>query len=151
MKNKNLNFIFIITGAFFILTSCLTVNAKKIMDPPYTPPVVESSYDAGEAEKAFNVYYSTSEIPVIDGQFDEWKGLVGVHTRRMVYGGLFNPENTAGVFILRTDGENLYLFAKITDDYTEGNTFSDAQAWRGCSIDYFFGSETCNHSASKNN
>lgn len=132
------------------LFSCLTANAKKIIEPPYRPPVVENAYDAGEVEKLAYVYYSDTDIPAIDGNFTEWRGLPGVHTRQMVYGGLFNPENTDGLFVLRTDGKKLYLYADILDDDPGVNTFPVPQAWRGDSIEFFFGTDTSSHSFYKN-
>ena len=57
-----------------LLSSCLTIHAKKIVEAPYLPP--EEAYaDAVEKEKNFKVYYSSTKAPVIDGYFKEWDGL----------------------------------------------------------------------------
>jgi len=127
-----------------LLTSCLTVNQKKIIEPPYTPPV-ESYADAGEKEKYFKVYYSSNEKPAIDGSFDDWKDYDGIKVRTMVYGGMFNPENTDGTFVVRADDSNIYLYADIKDDFPEVNKFPAPQAWRGDSIEFFFGTDTKYH------
>ena len=50
------------------------------------------------------VYFSKDKVPEIDGKFDDWAGLKGVYTRVMVYGGLFNAENSDAQFVVRTDG-----------------------------------------------
>lgn len=137
-------FLSAITVSTILFTSCLTVNQKKIIEPPYTPPAQQAA-DAGEKEKLFYVYYSSKDKPVIDGNFSEWEGLEGIHARRMVYGGLFNPEDTDGLFIVRADDQYLYLYAKIDDDDPEVNTFPAPQAWRGDSVEFFFGTDTGRH------
>lgn len=126
------------------LTSCLTVNAKKPIDPPYTPPKVEN-VAVGEKETLSKVYFSTSNFVRIDGVFDEWKNLEGVHTHEQVYGGLFDPKNADGFFVARTDGENLYIYADVTDNDAGVNTYEVPQAWRGDSIEFFFGTDTSKH------
>lgn len=142
-------FIGLLVGASVVLcASCLTMNEKKIIDPPWRPAQV----DAAEAELAkppigqvAPVYFSKSDVPSIDGDFAEWEGLEGVHTRVMVYGGLLNRVNTDGAFVLRTDGTTLYLFADIIDDDPGTNQLPAAQAWRGDSIEFFFGTDTSRH------
>ncbi len=131
-----------------MFTSCLTINAKKIVEAPYVPPKVEGA-DVGEVEKLSMVYYSTSSRPEIDGKFDEWKNLEGVHTRQQVYGGMFDPNNADGFFVSRTDGTKLYVYAKITDDSTAENLYEAPQAWRGDSVEFFFGTDTSKHTAFK--
>lgn len=139
---------FIATGISCLMmglfSSCLTVKAKKIIEPPYIPPK-EAFADAGEQEKLFKVYYSSNSSPVIDGDFSEWEGLDGVKARRMVYGGMFNPENTDGTFKVRADDSFLYIFADIIDDQPQTNHFPAPQAWRDDSIEFFFGTDTGYH------
>ncbi|SEQ02469.1 Carbohydrate family 9 binding domain-like [Treponema bryantii] len=127
-----------------MFTSCLAINAKKIVDAPYYPPE-EAFADAGEQEKNFKVYYSGSKSPVIDGEFNEWDGLDGIRVRRMVYGGMFNPENTDGLFKVRADDSYLYVFADIIDDQPQENKFPAPQGWRDDSIEFFFGTDTSYH------
>jgi len=137
-------FVLAVTVSALLLTSCLTVNQKKIIAPPYAPPVQQGA-DAGEKEKMFYVYYSPKDKPVIDGNFADWDGLQGVHARRMVYGGLFNPEDTDGLFVVRADDQYLYVYARIDDNDPEVNTFPAPQAWRGDSVEFFFGTDTSRH------
>ena len=147
MKMKKTTFIAISILSVFTMTlfsSCLTVNAKKVIEAPYLPPE-EAFADAGEQEKLFKVYYSGSNSPVIDGEFSEWEGLDGVKSRRMVYGGMFNPENTDGTFKLRADDSFLYIYADIIDDQPQINKFPAPQAWRDDSIEFFFGTDTGYH------
>ena len=135
----------LMSGALMLmLSSCLTVHAKKIVEAPYYPPE-EAFADAGEQEKNFKVYYSSSKAPVIDGEFNDWEGLEGVKVRRMVYGGMFNPENTDGTFKLRADDAFLYVFADIIDDEPQENKFPAPQGWRDDSIEFFFGTDTGYH------
>ena len=134
----------LLTGAMVFLSSCLTIHAKKIVEAPYLPP--EEAYaDAGEQEKNFKVYYSGSKSSVIDGEFKEWEGLDGIHVRRMVYGGMFNPENTDGLFKVRADDSFVYIYADIIDDQPQENKFPAPQAWRDDSIEFFFGTDTGYH------
>lgn len=149
MKLDAKNVMLSAAGMMLLFTSCLTIKQKQIVDPPYVPPKVEGA-DAGETEKLAKIYFSKDNVPVIDGVFDEWKGLEGVHSRKMVYGGLFNPVNTDGFFVVRTDGVNLYLYADVTDDDPETNAYPAAQAWRGDSIEFFFGTDTSAHKFYKN-
>lgn len=130
----------VIAGCF---TSCLTINEKKIIPAPYIPEKTEA-VDV-EVEKFFPIYFSKESLPVIDGKFDDWEGLEGVHVRTMVYGGTFNPESADGHFVYRTDGDTLYLFADITDEDPRTNAYEIAQAWRGDSIEIFFGTDTSSH------
>lgn len=141
---KKIFFLFSCIFSLFGITSCLTVNAKKIVDAPYMPEQTEEIQNL-EQESEFLIYFSKNDIPVIDGSFDEWKNLDGIHTRRMVYGGTFNPESADGFFVYRTDGENLYVFADITDDDPRTNAYEISQAWRGDSIELFFGTDTSSH------
>ncbi len=131
-----------------LLSSCLTITEKQIIPPPWRPAPVEGveGFDGKPPiGQIAPVYFSTTEVPQIDGNFSEWEGLKGVYTRVMVYGGLFNPKNSDGHFVVRTDGENLYLFADITDDDPTVNPFPAPQAWRGDSIEFFFGTDTSPH------
>lgn len=143
------NYLILYAGLTALLfTSCLTVYAKKMVPPPYVPK--EEAYtDAGKQEKRFIVYYSPESKPVIDGTFSEWEGLESVHSRHMIYGGSFNPENTDGLFILRADNEYLYIYADITDDEPQENAFPAPQAWRDDSIEIFLGTDTSRHSTYK--
>lgn len=127
-----------------LLSSCLTVNAKKIVEPPYVPEETEAGAPAVKEDMSY-FYYSEEDIPEIDGNFAEWEGLEGVHANQMVYGGSFNPSNADGYFIVRTDGENLYVFADITDDDPNTNNLEAAAAWRGDGIEFFFGTDTSKH------
>ena len=150
MKKQKLIFAGLMAGMMLTsFTSCLAINAKKIVDAPYYPPE-EAFADAGEQEKNFKVYYSSSKSPVIDGEFKEWDGLDGIHVRRMVYGGVFNPENTDGLFKVRADDNFLYIFADILDDQPQENNFPAPQAWRDDSIEFFFGTDTGYHTFYKN-
>ena len=150
MKKQKFIFAGLMAGMMITyFTSCLAINAKKIVDAPYYPPE-EAFADAGEQEKNFKVYYSSSKSPVIDGEFKEWDGLDGIHVRRMVYGGVFNPENTDGLFKVRADDNFLYIFADILDDQPQENKFPAPQAWRDDSIEFFFGTDTGYHTFYKN-
>lgn len=137
-----------LTFSVFAFTSCLTVNAKKIVDAPYVPQKT-AGVEIGEIEKSVNVYFSAEKIPQIDGDFSEWQGLSGVHTRHQIYGGLFNPKNADGLFVCRTDGENFYIYADVTDDDATVNLNPAAQAWRFDSVEFFFGTDVSKHSVYK--
>lgn len=151
-----MNLRFSLIGAVFgmvLLSSCLTTTEKEIIPPPWRPAPVEGieGFDGKPPiGQIAPVYFSSSEIPQIDGSFAEWEGLTGVYTRVMVYGGLFNPKNSDGHFVVRTDGQNLYLFADITDDDPTVNSFPAPQAWRGDSVEFFFGTDTSGHQFYKN-
>lgn len=140
-------FLLFCLGAVSLLgfTSCLTVNAKKVVEAPYMPEPVQKVQTAVEVESEFLIHFSKTDKPVIDGNFDEWANLDGIHVRRMVYGGTFNPENADGLFVYRSDGEYLYLYADITDDDARTNNYEISQAWRGDSIELFFGTDLSAH------
>ena len=121
-----------------LLSSCLTITEKQIIPPPWRPAPVEGveGFDGKPPiGQIAPVYFSTTEVPQIDGNFSEWEGLKGVYTRVMVYGGLFNPKNTDGHFVVRTDGENLLN----TVGFDTAKEFVDtgfAITWGYNSIDY---------------
>ena len=130
------------------LSSCLTINAKKIVEAPYIPPKVEGA-DTGVKETLSKVYFAEKGTVNIDGVFSDWDGLDGVHTREQVYGGLFDPSNADGFFVSQTDGDNLYVFADVTDNDTGVNTYEIPQAWRGDGVEFFFGTDTSKHNSFK--
>ena len=130
--------------AFVAAATSLYAKPKKTVAAPYVPPK-ETTVDAGEQEKFFKVYYSSSKAPVIDGNFDEGKKLEGVQVRRMVYGGTFNPEDTDGTFKVWADDSYIYLFADIIDNEPQENSFPAPQGWRDDSIEFFFGTDTAYH------
>lgn len=135
------------------LSSCLTTTEKKIIDPPWRPtvdPTAATTSNKPPIGQIAPLYFSKDSIPVIDGNYSEWEGLTGVNSRVMVYGGLFNPKDTDGHFVVRTDGVNLYLFAVITDDDPGVNLLPAPQGWRGDSIEFFFGTDTLYHTFYKN-
>lgn len=141
------------SAAFFacsslFFNSCLTVNAKKIVEAPYVPETVASS-EKIEVEELAKIYYSSESFINIDGNFDEWKNLDGVHTRQMVYGGSFDSSNADGLFKCASDGINLYVFADIKDNDAGVNNYEPSQAWRGDSVEFFFGTETGKHTTYK--
>lgn len=135
-------------SSLLLLTSCLTVNAKKIDAAPYIPEKTEA-VAVGEKETLSKIYFSTSNFPKIDGNFAEWENLDGVHTREQVYGELFDPKNADGFFVARTDGENLYIYADVSDNDAGVNTYEIPQAWRGDSVEFFFGTDTSKHTSFK--
>ncbi len=142
---KKLHFFYLVLSAILVfnLTSCLTIHEKKVVPAPYVPE--PSAFQEVEVEDSFNIYFSTASRPVIDGSFEDWDGLEGIHARTMVYGGTFNPESADGHFVYRTDGQYLYVFADISDEDARTNPYEIAQAWRGDSIELFFGTDTSSH------
>lgn len=136
--------------SLFALSSCLTVNAKKTVElPAIIQEQINNETVKVEKEALAYFYYSAEDVPVIDGKFAEWQGLEGVHTRQQVYGGHFNPGNADGFFVTRTDGDNLYVYANVTDNDARENTFEVSQAWRGDGVEFFFGTDTSKHTAFK--
>ena len=56
MKKQKFIFAGLMSGALvMLLSSCLTIHAKKIVEAPYLPPE-QAFADAGEQEKNFKVY-----------------------------------------------------------------------------------------------
>ena len=137
---------FVCMSLFF--NSCLTVNAKKIVEAPYVPSPALSS-EKVEVEKLAKIYFGDKLFVKVDGDFSEWNNLEGVHTRQMVYGGSFDSSNADGLFKSFTDGVNLYVYAEIKDNDAGVNTYEAPQAWRGDSVEFFFGTECGKHSSYK--
>lgn len=136
--------------ALFSLASCLTVNAKQTVElPAKIKAELEGQSVKVEKEALAYFYYSEDKVPVIDGNFSEWSGLEGVHTRQQVYGGRFNPKNADGFFVARTDGKNLYVYADVTDNDARVNEYEIPQAWRGDGVEFFFGTDTSKHTSFK--
>ncbi|MCR5217357.1 sugar-binding protein [Treponema sp.] len=138
--------------ALFSLTSCLTIHAKKTVELPEKIKAELNGQSVKVEKEALSYFYYSEElVPVIDGNFSEWKGLEGVHSRQQVYGGRFNPDNADGFFVARTDGSNLYIYADVTDNDARVNEYEVPQAWRGDGIEFFFGTDTSKHTAFKEN
>ena len=103
-----------------LLYSCVTNYPNDMIPPPWTPENVEGA----DAENQFQpsddvevpVYFSEADVPVIDGEFDEWLGLDGPLTRLPVFGGSHVPEDAEAFFVLRTDGASLYVYSRVSDD-----------------------------------
>ena len=135
---------------FILLTiACVTNYPKETMDPPWIPELTASSEESESVRPAADaevpVYFSGSDLPVIDGNFDEWGGLDGALTRLAVYGGRHIPEDAEAFFVLRTDGINLYIYSRVTDDITHENFLPGSMAWRGDTLEIFFGIALAKH------
>ena len=91
------------------------------------------------------IYFDGTDKPAIDGKFDEWRGLDGPVTRIAVYGGSHDPEDGEVFFALRTDGTNLYVYARATDDMIHENYLPGSMAWRGDTVEFYFGDNTSRH------
>ncbi|MCG8451726.1 MAG: CBM9 family sugar-binding protein [Spirochaetales bacterium] len=119
------------------------------MDPPWIPE--ESSlpddFELFKPDEStiIPVYSSQENIPIIDGNFSEWLGLDGALTRLAVYGGNHQPDDAEGFFVLRTDGTNLFVYIRVTDDLTHENYLPGSMAWRSDTPEFFFGSNTTKH------
>ena len=74
----------------------------------------------------------------IDGEFNEWDGLEGAATQNSLYGD-HDAEDGEAVMTLATDGSNLYVYANVQDDVPTENSFHSAIAWKGDSVDVYFG------------
>lgn len=131
------------------LSSCVINYPKNIMDPPWIPaePVMSESEVANlpDQDTIVPVYFSEEDVPVIDGDFSEWQGLDGPLTRLAVFGGSHVPEDAEAFFVLRTDGVNLFVYARVTDDLTHENFLPGSLAWRGDTVELFIGTNTSRH------
>ena len=78
----------------------------------------------------------------IDGDFSEWSGLETMNTANAVYGGDHDPDDSEGAFILATDGDNLFIHVVVTDDNVNLNKFHNSLAWKGDSVEIYFGTLT---------
>jgi len=148
MNNRFFELMFAAVVSAVMFTSCLTINQKKIVEAPYVPESSGESVNF-EIEKSTIVFFSKTDVPQVDGNFDEWKNLDGVHARQMVYGGAFDKNDAEGFFVLRTDGEKLFLYARVSDEDANVNSFEASQAWRGDSVEFFFGTDISKHSSFK--
>ncbi|MDF1569173.1 MAG: sugar-binding protein [Spirochaetaceae bacterium] len=91
------------------------------------------------------VFFSTADRPEFDGDFSEWAGLDGPLTRLAVYGGSHVPEDAEAFFVLRTDGVNLFVYCRVTDDIAHENFLPGSMAWRSDTPEIFFGTTTSKH------
>ena len=129
--------------------ACVTNYPKVTMDPPWIPEATASS-EEGEsirpaADAKVPIFFSQEDVPAIDGDFDEWAGLDGPITRLAVYGGGHDPADAEAFFVLRTDGVNLYIYSRTTDDVPNVNYLPGSMAWRGDTPEVFFGTSTSKH------
>jgi hypothetical protein len=88
--------------------------------------------------------YLVEKGPVIGPDVSFWDGKEGTLVDLRPWGG--EKEEASGLFYLATDNKNLYVYAKITDNAPQSNTNPGGLAWRGTSIEFFFGTRTRRHS-----
>ena len=74
----------------------------------------------------------------IDGEFAEWARKDSAATRNSLYGDHSARDGEAKV-TLATDGTTLYIYANVRDDVPTENGFHSAIAWKGDSLDIYFG------------
>jgi hypothetical protein len=142
----------IVLIAIMLPSACVTNYPFDVMDPPWIPEDGDNS-SAVEIDESllpderdeFPVFFSSDDRPRIDGDFSEWQGLDGALTRRPVYGGNHDPSDAEGFFVLRTDGVRLYIYARVSDDVPNANSLSGSLAWRGDTVEVFFGDVTARH------
>lgn len=91
------------------------------------------------------VIYLGTTAPTIDGQDDDWAGLLGTSPRVWTFGGAKAPGDPGGVFVLRSDNKNLYILADITDSVANENELPAPLAWRNDSVEIMVGIDTSNH------
>ncbi len=80
----------------------------------------------------------------IDGEFAEWKGLKPMVTKNSLYGE-HKPRDAEGEFVLATDGANLFIYVDVKDDTPRVNTFHNSLAWKGDSVEIYFGTVSRYH------
>ena len=131
-----------------VLTACVSDFPRHVMDPPWVPEAGDVS-DEGlswpDQNTIVPVFFDAEDIPVIDGNFDEWQGLDGPSTRVPVFGGNHVKEDAEAFFVLRTDGSNLFIYSRVTDDMPHINYLPGSMAWRGDTVEIFFGTATHSH------
>ena len=140
---------FVLAAFLTVLSGCVTSYPKHVMDPPWIP--AESAAEDGgvgmrpDPDTQVPVYFSKTDVPVIDGTFDEWSGLDGPLTRLVVYGGGHVPEDAEAFFVVRTDGINLFIYSRVSDDLPHENFLPGSMAWRADTPEIFFGTATAKH------
>lgn len=128
------------------MSGCLTITEKDPIPSPWTPAMVDmaASRIKPPVDEVVPLYF-VDEAPVIDGSFDEWQGLDGAVTRIVVLGSVHDPADVEASFVLKTDGENLHIYASVVDDIVNENGLSGSMAWRGDSVEVFIGTNTAMH------
>lgn len=141
--------LFVVSLVLVSFASCVTSYPRNVMEPPWIPEESDvstaSDYPLPDQGTLFPIHYSETELPRIDGDFEEWNGLEGITTYLAVYGGHHVPEDAEGFFIMRTDGVNLYVYCDIMDDLPRVNFLPGSMAWRGDTAEIFIGDSTARH------
>ncbi len=132
-----------------IFTGCVTDYPMNVMDPPWVPEPPPEGIDENivlpDQNTIAPLFFSEDDIPVMDGDFGEWQGLDGPLTRRAVFGGSHIPSDAEAFFVLRTDGNNLFIYSRVSDDLAHENFLPGSLAWRGDTVEIFFGVNTLPH------
>jgi hypothetical protein len=129
-------------------TACTSLYPYRRMDPPWVPAPSASAntdFPIPDENSIVPVYFSETDLPSIDGDFSEWLGLDGPVTHLAVYGGSHDPEDAEAFFVLRTDGKHLFIYARVSDDMPHENFLPGSMAWRGDTVEVFFGDNTLPH------
>ncbi|MBN1241157.1 MAG: hypothetical protein JXA15_00450 [Spirochaetales bacterium] len=85
--------------------------------------------------------------PAIDGDFSDWDGLQGSSTETVVFAGKRTEGEGVGFFVLRSDNEDLYVYADVYDLRPNEVDLPAPIAWRDDSVEIYLGVVTSRHQA----
>ncbi len=91
------------------------------------------------------VLYLGTTAPEIDGEVDDWEGLLGSSPETYAYGKPRATKDPSAVIVLRTDNKKLYIYAEVTDSVANENDLPAPLAWRNDSIEVYVGTDTSSH------
>lgn len=93
-------------------------------------------YAAAQSLPSTTMYWF--ENVEIDGKFNEWARTDAAVTQNSLYGD-HSARDAEAAITLATDGTTLYIYADVRDDVPTENSFHSAIAWKGDSLDVYFG------------
>lgn len=91
------------------------------------------------------VLYVGASGPLIDGDAADWNGLEGSSPEKWTFGEAKAERDPSGVFLLRADDKNLYLFADVIDAEANENELPAPLAWRNDSVEVYVGIGDATH------
>lgn len=122
--------------------SAICVSAAFSLVALCAQPASFPTRDFGDNQKA--VLY-LGQAPVIDGKFDDWDGLEGSTTKKVVFAGNHPEGDGVGFFILRSDNKNLYVYANVYDLTPHEVDLPAPIAWRDDSVEVYIGTMATPH------
>ncbi len=145
LRRMDVKKLYVLLSCALLFAGCVLTTEKSSIEPPWNPDAQREVVEFEPPVDEVVPVYWVETPPAIDADFSEWENLDGPVTRIVVFGAFHDPKDAEARFVLKADAEHLYIYARVTDDRVNENKLPGGLAWRGDSVEIFFGTDTSNH------